>query len=539
VVVPAVAITAIGIENAGYFPTTWGWVTISFAALAVVGLTRTEAIAYQGLLLLCALVAVVGWTALSLTWTISRQRTLDEVERSALILVATAALLVVARTARSLVAGTIAGTATLGLVALVLYARAQDVSRFEGTLLFRPVGYANGLGAIVAIGLALTVVAAGEELPVAARAGATAAAALLAGALVLTESRGAILALAVGIVAAVALVPDRRSLVERAAPAGAIAASGGGVAAGGGPHELWLLPTLLSVAVAGGLASVFVRRIHWRLVVAASALALVVGVVLAVHRGVGMGDRPAYWRAAFATAGERPAAGTGAGTFELDWLVHRHRVVATRDAHSLELETLAELGPVGVLGVLVMLAIPLRAGVRARRSSCVAAAAAGYVVLVVHSAVDWDWEQPAVWLTGLAPGVALTLGGSVGVGRRTGVAAAGALAALAGAAMLALHGHRLLHHARSELARGTPSAAVAAAAAARRWQPWSSEAALVEARGELLLAQADAARVAVLAAVRRDPNDPGTWEALAALSSGPDADAAQVVAHRLDPLGRP
>src|SRR5919201_1930224 len=70
-----------------------------------------------------------------------------------------------------------------------------------------------------------------------------------------------------------------------------------------------------------------------------------------------------------------------------------------RNAHNLYLETLAELGPVG-LGVLVVaLGLPLAAAVRARRRALAGAAAGAYVAFVVHASVDWDWQMPAVPVT--------------------------------------------------------------------------------------------------------------------------------------------
>jgi hypothetical protein len=45
--------------------------------------------------------------------------------------------------------------------------------------------------------------------------------------------------------------------------------------------------------------------------------------------------------------------------------------------------------------------------VLARRRPFVAAAAGAYVALLAHAAVDWDWEMPAVMVTGLVCATAL------------------------------------------------------------------------------------------------------------------------------------
>ena len=54
-----------------------------------------------------------------------------------------------------------------------------------------------------------------------------------------------------------------------------------------------------------------------------------------------------------------PLLGSGAGTFADWWLRERSTPISTREAHSLYLETLAELGPLGLALLLVALAAPL------------------------------------------------------------------------------------------------------------------------------------------------------------------------------------
>jgi O-antigen ligase len=121
---------------------------------------------------------------------------------------------------------------------------------------------------------------------------------------------------------------------------------------------------------------------------------------LAVRGG---GGRPWYWHVAWHEAKEFPVAGRGAGTFELAWLEEQPIPESILDAHSLYLETLAELGVVG-LGLLALaLAPPLLAAFRGAS----AAAAGGYVAFLFHAGVEWDWEMPAVTVAGLLCGAAL------------------------------------------------------------------------------------------------------------------------------------
>ena len=72
------------------------------------------------------------------------------------------------------------------------------------------------------------------------------------------------------------------------------------------------------------------------------------------------------------------------------------------DAHSLYLETLGELGLVGLLLLAAFLFYPLRRAIASRRSPGVAAAAGAAVAFLAHAGVDWDWSRSAVVVAGLA-----------------------------------------------------------------------------------------------------------------------------------------
>jgi O-antigen ligase len=72
-----------------------------------------------------------------------------------------------------------------------------------------------------------------------------------------------------------------------------------------------------------------------------------------------------------------------------------------RDAHSLYFEVLAELGPLGLALVLSVVAVPIGGAVRRRGDPLAAVAGAAFVVFVVHSGLDWDWEMPVVTLAAL------------------------------------------------------------------------------------------------------------------------------------------
>jgi O-antigen ligase len=232
----------------------------------------------------------------------------------------------------------------------------------EGNLLFEPVGYANGLGIYAAIGILLAVGLALELERPRLRLACVLALLALVPTLYLTHSRGAELGVAVGLVVLVRFG--------------------------------YRLPK----PVLAGLAAS-----------ALAALAIVVAATSAEH-GIAEKlfgqNRPLYWHVAWREWEQNRLLGSGAGTFDRYWLHYRTVSSFARDAHSLYLETLAELGPIGLALLLAALLIPLVA-LRGRRDPLLATAAAAYVAFLVHAGVDWDWELPAVTLAGLACGTAM------------------------------------------------------------------------------------------------------------------------------------
>ena len=113
---------------------------------------------------------------------------------------------------------------------------------------------------------------------------------------------------------------------------------------------------------------------------------------------------PASRSTVAAASGMRPGAtssttrcrGSGGGTFVRYWLEHRTVPADISDAHSFVLQTLAELGLVGLLLLGCVLVPPFVAAWRARRQPMVPLLAAGLVAFVVHAATDRDWKTPAV-----------------------------------------------------------------------------------------------------------------------------------------------
>jgi O-antigen ligase len=113
-------------------------------------------------------------------------------------------------------------------------------------------------------------------------------------------------------------------------------------------------------------------------------------------------NRPEYWKVAVNGFAHHPLIGVGAHGFQQLWLEKRHIQESVQDAHSLYIETAAELGVIGVLLLLTWLGGIASATVRIGDRGFIAGPAAASVAYLVHAGVDWDWEMPGVTLVFLA-----------------------------------------------------------------------------------------------------------------------------------------
>ena len=403
---------------------------------------------------LIAAVAYAGWIALSATWAPVRDFAIDDAERALLYATVLAAAAIAFReraAARALEPVLAAGTVVVigyGLAGRLLpgivteHPQRSAVGRLD-----QPLTYWNATGAVAAIGLILCARLAGDrERPGALRAGAAAAAVPLGMGCYLSFSRGALAALAAGLLTLVVLAPTFAQLraavlvvVAGAAGAGAAAASGavraleGGAATREREGAIVLAVAVVLMALAA-TAQQFAGRplpqrgplddgadrplplprwAGWATLAAIAALLVVPIVASSGHqqappatgatnqRFASLGsNRYAYWRVALDTGFDHPLAGVGASGFRNQWLVRRKVDENVRDAHSLELETFAELGLVGVALLAALLAaigVSARAALRAD-PTLAAGPAAVLTAWVFHSAIDWDWEMPALTL---------------------------------------------------------------------------------------------------------------------------------------------
>jgi O-antigen ligase len=114
-------------------------------------------------------------------------------------------------------------------------------------------------------------------------------------------------------------------------------------------------------------------------------------------------NRYDYWRVALREFSDHPLRGAGAGAFRVDWLRERKVLDPAKDAHSLYVETLGELGLVGfalLIGLLVGVGAAARRAFRLLPGQA-AGPVAALALFAVHAGLDWDWEMPAVSLVAI------------------------------------------------------------------------------------------------------------------------------------------
>jgi O-antigen ligase len=449
-----------------------------------------------------------------------------------------------------------------------------------GYRLARPLGYWNALGLLAAIGAVLAVGVVSDLRSRVVRAGSSAALVVLLPTLFLTLSRGGWLALAAGVIVTVAF-HSRRLDYATAALVSAVPAAAA-VFATARFHDLTDAPSSLDAAADAGrrLAATLVligiaacaapaatdrlrralptarrapRPVLGALAIAACAACLA-GIVVGGGRAYDAFRRPeptdaglrarlfsfsghsrtAYWRVAADEFTAHPVLGSGAGTFDLYWVRDRTLGVGARDAHSLYLEALAELGPLGLLLLVATLASPFLA-LRARAGTLVPSFAGGYVAFLAHAAADWDWELPTVTLAGLLCGVLLARSDPA-PRRRLGAGWIVVPAALAAAALVAYIGNSALQTAERRLAEGRPAAAASSARTATTWAPWSADAWSKLGEAQAILGRRRAALASFRTAARNDPRDWFNWYRLAIASSGSERREALTRMRALNPF---
>jgi hypothetical protein len=595
----ACAVGGLLAANGGYFPAAASWASLAvFWAAGLALLLRSVARPSRlELVFGAALVALAAWTWASLAWSSDVTQSVWEGERTLVLLGGVAAVVALAprRPMRPLLAGVLLGAFSVCAYSLATRLFPARLGSFDSVTSYRlnaPVGYWNGLGITAALAIVLA-------LGFAARArralgAATAAASLLifVPTLYFTYSRGAWLALAVALVVALVVDPRRLGLslalaVLGVAPAAAVLVASRSRAL---THEHATLASAQHdgrrIAVLLVLLAVVEAALAWTLAMAsarirprrtlrrawAAALALLVGAVVAtavvrygspaeiaarsyraftappVSTGTDLNARLFHlngsgridlWRAALEEWRAHPVLGGGAGTYARWWAAHRRGTQNVQDAHNLYLETLAELGPVGLAALAAVLLLPFVAAWRARRRPLVPFAAAAFAAFAVHAAIDWDWELAGVALAAFLCGFACLASGRrrdepVLVPRvRYGAVAVAAL--LAFVSFAGVVGNTALE--RSDAAAGGRAwrAAASDARTAIRWLPWSAAGWQRLAEAQLAEGDSAGARRSLTHALAKDRGDWVVWLDYANATSGAARAHALEEVVRLNP----
>jgi hypothetical protein len=457
------------------------------------------------------LAAFAVWDLASTAWAASAEKAYTEFDRTALYL--GVYVLVVVSTDRrrraNVVDGLTAAIAAIGVAALLsrlfpgLFPnRGLSTSLPNAsTRLSFPLDYWNGLGIFVALAFPLLLywMLGGDR---ARRVAALALVPALGAVVYLTSSRGAVVALAGGVVVFFVAQPRlwRFFGAARASRRLRVAA-------------IVLAALLVAVGVYGTMRTIqhFTR--------------LPTGDAGGEHLLSGGGSgRWQFWTAALHEFEDSPLHGRGAGSYGAWWLQHGSFRYFVQNAHSLYLETLGELGILGFLLVVGALAAGVVVAVRRLLGSSggertlIAALLGTFTVYLIGAGVDWMWELTAVTLVGV-----FVLGLLTGPATATPGAAAFAPGRLAAAVAAVVAGTVVLAEAVSlltdvEVRRSQADAraghlrlARSHAADATKIEPWAAtpyvQLALVdESAGDLA-----AARRAIGAAIRRDDADWRTW----------------------------
>ena len=538
-------------------------------------------------------------TALSISWSDSAENAFNEADRVLLYLGIFAFVALAARRGR---AARWSDGIALGIVAVAVLALISELfPHFVGPgappsffpsedRLSYPVNYWNGLAILVGIAYPLLLRAAVASRRIVTRALALAPFPVLTAVIYLTSSRGGAATAVCGVVVFCAITSPRipafaAALVAVAGSAGAAAVLEtrhalvdgpiGSAAAASQGRSAAVLLALLCAATALAYWG-WCRVVEPRLPRTLKGAPLVAAVaVLAVGLGAGVAlahpvqkfndfkappaeqklaendftkahllsangsGRWQIWASAVDEWKKHPVAGNGAGSFEAWWAKHGTLTKFVRDAHSLYLETLGELGVLGLILIVVVFGSGFVAAARrlrratGERRATIAALCAAFAAFALAAGIDWMWELTIVGVVGIAC-LALLTGSateeklpSVGKptdgfdegrpaprgARRIAPRAAFVVVCLVAICFegLALFSQARLEESQAAAKRGDANAALSAADDARALEPWASSPYLQIALLQEQTGNLKAARQRIVAALDRDPSDWRLW----------------------------
>ncbi|WP_243638230.1 O-antigen ligase family protein [Rubrobacter taiwanensis] len=456
--------TWMGSANGGYFTGEWAPAALILAVLvsfvSVVGFFVSARLGWS-MLALGLLAAYTAWTFASILWSPNRGDAWLGAGQTLLYLLvfwSAVALVALGASRRWALAASALGPA--GIAALTLQNLGPQIEHlFEDNRLVGTVGYYNGEAAFLLVSFWVAIYLGGSRrLNPVLRAAVLAGAVLSANLAVLTQSRGAMVALAVSLpvffllsgqrlrgmmaltpvaLALVAAFPHLNAVyleflnegnpeaaLDLALPAVWLGALGAGIygLAWGLIDQQWQPPKILARAVgtlalagvlvilAAGTATLNERtggletfaQQKWEDFKAGGTSGQEQSRYLSAS-GTG---RYVLWQVAWQNFAAHPVAGTGTHNYEAKYYQLRERPTGTvRQPHMLQLEILSERGIIGGALFFGFLAVCLSAGFRDRFRSLqtegkaqVGALAAAVAYWFVHSGAEWFWQMPAVTL---------------------------------------------------------------------------------------------------------------------------------------------
>jgi O-antigen ligase/polysaccharide polymerase Wzy-like membrane protein len=551
----------IAYDNGSYSLASRGTVAIAvwwgFIVILAFGLWPPTPVPRAALLIGGLIAALALWTLTSLLWTSNAEATFDEFNRASLYL---GTFIVVVLLSRRSNLGRFAdglALAVTGVAAVALISRLFPGSFPEGDLptflpgtvtrLSFPLGYWNGLAIFLALGVPLLLRLALVADSTLVRGLALAPMPMIAATVYLTSSRGGVATALVGSVVFLVLTERRwaaaaaigaslvgaavaigvllardalvngplgTDLVERegrsAALLIALACVVTGVAYGLGVHLLEgriglrepvgriVVVSVLVLALVGVVASdPAARVVGFKALPGADITASDGGFVKAHLLSGGGSGRWQFWSAALDQWETHRILGAGAGTYESWWAQHASFSYFVRDAHSLYLEAIGELGIVGFLLIVAVVVSGIAIG--ARRSwhlpgeagVTTSALTAVFVAYAVSLGFEWMWELTAVSVFGVAA-LALATGPATAprpepriavaptptrpakAGFGLGIAALAVAWVLICAQAIPVLANREIARSQSAVGRSDLASALKHANAARDIQPWAA-----------------------------------------------------------------
>jgi hypothetical protein len=592
VITAAVAAGTIGlsIPDGSYASDAYSVAAIAAWAVAiggvVIGVFPRAPIPRPAILAGACLAAFAALTALSITWASDNGRAFEQVPRAGFYVGLFVLVVLASRDGegRAWLRGLAIGLTGVGLLAvgsrmLPDVFGSPDAGLAVGGRLAYPIGYWNGLAAMMAGCLALLTWLGTEAPSRIERALATAALAVPMLALYLASSRGGILAAVVALGVLVILGPDRARMISTLALAGVAAlpligyaatqtafVEQPGTALAEDQAGRVLALFALTVCAAGVLRYAFDRELGAILVSRRTArVAAIVSAALAALAFIAAdpgkriesfkepptladtragpqalvtrsgGGRWQFWGTAVDAFASEPLTGVGAGDYTYYWNQHGDFGFAVQDAHSLFLESLAELGLVGFALIAGFLGIAAFTGVQRALYVRDGAGSVSLALLAggaAAAAVDFSWELPAVFsqvviAAALLAGSALTPSllnappPPEKTPRRGGVGVLVALTALAlGWGVMFTAGlqyltDRALDRSQAAVRDHDLDAAAGAANDAIDLEPWAAEPRIQLGLVYRSAGNYDAARRSLRAAIERADEDWRPWATLA------------------------